>query len=105
MLNALRCGLAAALFALASCQPVLAQMRCAQTKAMLDGLKERYGEEPMFAGTMTGANGAPMLITVLLTGTWSLLVAGPRGQMLCLAFTGDNWSARSPKADKPGEDT
>jgi len=76
---------------------------CLPLKQMLAGLKKAHQETPAHIG-MT-ASGAPVVITVSPSGSWSIMVA-PKPDVLCMIAAGESWADRKPGPPKiPGEDT
>jgi hypothetical protein len=76
------------------------QMPCAPVAQMLPGLEARFGEKSLVTDA-TGSGGKLTLTANLATGTWTILILSPDGQVACIAANGDGFAVSDPA--KPGD--
>ncbi|NNU78927.1 hypothetical protein HMH01_00615 [Halovulum dunhuangense] len=70
--------------------PAFAQGRpCGDRDAIVDHLRDRFGEERVSAG-LSASNGILEVFVSATTGSWTILVTTPAGQT-CLVAAGEAW--------------
>jgi len=72
---------------------------CAERNAIIDGIKEKYGETPVAVGVTNGGG----LVEVLASKdgeTWTIIITTPQG-MSCPVAAGEGWRAIDRSAVDP----
>jgi hypothetical protein len=74
-------------------------MQCGDTEHLLDGLKERYGEEIVMMATGANAQGHELYHSLWInqgTSTWSFIVVNKQVGVTCVISSGDNFTMFFP---------
>jgi hypothetical protein len=75
---------------------------CGDTEHLLEGIKEKYGEEPVMMAAGTNATGHELFHSLWInagTRTWSFMVVNKNVGVTCIMASGDNFNIFYPGKD------
>ena len=70
--------------------PAYAQSNCADRTLVVDNLKKKYDETPVFVGLVTNGSVVEILVNKS-TGSWTAIITYPDSKISCLVAIGNEF--------------